>query len=100
MLENILMSGANVSITLTANDLKEIINYTIASTRKEIEQVIIDDNSEVFMSPKQVSEMLGVDLSTLWRWNKRGYLIPLEVGGKRKYRKSDIKTKLLNSGKY
>ena len=100
MLENILMSGANVSITLTANDLKEIINYTIASTRKEIEQVIIDDNSEVFMSPKQVSEMLGVDLSTLWRWNKRGYLIPLEVGGKRKYRKSDIKTKLLNRGKY
>jgi len=30
----------------------------------------------------------------LWRYAKRGYLTPIEVGGKRKYLKSDIKALL------
>src|ERR1035437_577722 len=89
-------SGANVSITISANDLLEVINYTVTATRKEMEQVIIDEKLEVYLSPKQVAEMLDVSLTTLWRYSKCGYLVPLEVGGKRKYRKSDINTKCLN----
>lgn len=83
--------GSCISITMNAKDLQEAINFTISSTRRELEQFIIDDKTEAFMSPKQVSEMLNVDLSTLWRWKKCGYLIPLEIGGKRRYRKSIIK---------
>lgn len=86
----LLKNGANISITMSANDLIEVINYTVTATRKELEQVIIDEKSEVYLSPKQVSELLGVNTTSLWRWAKRGYLVPLEVGGKRKYRKSDI----------
>lgn len=89
-------NSMNVSITISASDLLEVINYTITSTRKELEQVIIDEKSEVYLSPKEVSKLLGVNTTTLWRWNKRGYLIPIEVGGKRKYRKSDIDTKCLS----
>ena len=48
------------------------------------------------MSPKEVSEMLGVHLTTLWHWNKRNLLKPVEIGGKRRYLKSEIKL-LLNS---
>ena len=90
-LKEILECGSNVSITLNAKDLQEAINYTISSTRKELEQLITDDKKDAYLSPKQVSEMLNVDLSTLWRWKKCGYLIPLEIGGKRRYRKSIIK---------
>ncbi len=83
-------SGMNVSITVSASDLYEIINHTITLTRKELEQVIVDEKSEVYLSPKEVSKLVGVNTTSLWRWAKRGYLVPLEVGGKRKYRKSDI----------
>lgn len=85
--------GTNVSITLNVKDLQEVINYTISATRKELEQIVTDDKTESYLTPKQVSQMLGVDTSTLWRWNKRGYLIPIEIGGKRRYPKSVIKKK-------
>lgn len=93
-LKEILECGSNVSITLNAKDLQEAINYTISSTRKELEELITDDKKDAYLSPKQVSEMLNVNSSTLWRWKQCGYLIPLEIGGKRRYRKSIIKDML------
>lgn len=47
------------------------------------------------VSIKQVCEMLDVDPSSLWRWRKRGYLVPAEIGGKRRYKISDIR-RILN----
>ena len=37
-----------------------------------------------------VIEWLEVSATTLWRWEKCGYLIPVAVGNKKKYRMSDI----------
>jgi len=45
-----------------------------------------------------VAEMLDVDKSTLWRWAKIGYLVPINVGGKRRYRMSDV-NRILNGDK-
>lgn len=67
-------------------------------TRKELEQQITDSNTETYPSPKKVCEILDIDLSTLWRWNKRGYLCHIEIGGKRRYRMSDVKA-ILNGGR-
>jgi predicted site-specific integrase-resolvase len=33
---------------------------------------------------------------TLWSWNKKGYLTTIKIGGKRRYRMSDVK-KILES---
>jgi len=95
--DELIKTNGNVMYIITANDLQEVINYTVTTTRKELEQIIIDEKSEVYLSPKEVSKMLDVDPSTLWRWGKRGYLVPLEIGGKRKYRKSDINVKCFDS---
>ena len=59
-MEDILNSGANVTLTIKSTDLKE------------------------------ASQILHTDKSTLWRWHKIGYLCRLEIGGKRLYRKSDV----------
>jgi hypothetical protein len=79
-----------VNITLKAGELIEAIDYCVNRTRKELEQQITDANTETYPSPDQVSKMLDVDKSTLWRWRKQGYLMPVEIGGKRRYRMSDI----------
>ena len=81
----------NLTLSIKAGELVEAIEYCINRTRRELEQVITDANSETYPSPDQVSKMLDVDKSTLWRWRKQGYLIPLEVGGKRRYKMSDVK---------
>jgi excisionase family DNA binding protein len=52
---------------------------------------------EKYLTRKQAAEMLDVDLSTLWRWNKRNYLCAVEVGGKRRYRMSDV-NRILGNG--
>ncbi len=42
------------------------------------------------ISAKEASERLGVTLSTLWRWEKLKYLIPVKVGKRNNYRLGDV----------
>jgi hypothetical protein len=81
----------SLNITVQAGELLEMVNYCVRTTRKELEQQITDANTETYPSRQKVAEILDVDLSTLHRWAKAGYLVPVEIGGKRRYRMSDIK---------
>jgi len=90
-LYDLLQNNGGVNITINAGQLIEAIDYCVIKTRKELEQQIQDSSAETFPSRQKVAEILDVDLSTLHRWAKSGYLVPLEVGGKRRYRMSDIK---------
>lgn len=80
----------NVSVTINTSDLKVFGDYLIEKTKKELEEIVINDKAETYLTPKQVAEMLNVDLTTLWRWNKRNYLKPVEFGGSRRYRRTEI----------
>ncbi|WP_286879923.1 helix-turn-helix domain-containing protein [Proteiniphilum sp. UBA7639] len=88
----------DINITLKGVDLIETVDYCINKTRKELEQQITDANTETYPSKSQVSKILNVSETTLWRWDKSGYLKTIEVGGKRRYRMSDI-NKILEGGK-
>jgi hypothetical protein len=81
----------DITLAVKAGELLEMVDYCVQTTRKEFEQQITDANTETYPSPKQVAKILDVDVSTLWRWRKQGYLCPIEIGGKRRYRMSDIK---------
>lgn len=80
----------DLNITIKAGELMEAIDYSINATKRELEQQITDANTETYPSPDQVAKTLDVSKSTLWRWDKSGYLSPIEIGGKRRYRMSDI----------
>lgn len=81
-----------MTLAVGINDLMEWQKETIEKTKRELEEAIISDKTETYLSPKQVSQMLNVNLTTLWRWNKRGYLVHIEFGGLRRYRMSDVKS--------
>ena len=87
----------NLNITINAGQLIEVVDYCVNKTRKELEQQITDANTETYPSVDQVAKMLGVDKTTLWRWARKGYLTPIEVGGKRRYKMSDVK-RILEGG--
>jgi len=80
------------------SDLETFAIDLIQKTKKELEDAVISDKTETYPSPKWVSEFLNVDTSTLWRWAKRNYLVPIEIGGKRRYKMSEVKA-ILNGGK-
>lgn len=81
----------NIIISVSLSDLIECNEELIRKAKFELEQQIMDASTETYPSAKRVSEILEVDRSTLWRWAKCGYLVPIEVGGKRRYKMSDVK---------
>lgn len=52
----------------------------------------------VYLSRDEVARRLGVDKSTLWRWNRSGYLKVTHFGSKCVYRE-DVVSKLEKGGK-
>lgn len=97
-IQDIICTGANISVSVEIEDLLKFANVLIENTKRELEEAITKEKNEKQLSPKEVSEILGVDLSTLWRWQRRGYLVPVEIGGKRRYKMSEVKA-LLNGGR-
>ena len=85
-------------ISVKVGDLIEANEALVAKTKEQLEQLITDSATETYPSRQKVAEILDVDLSTLHRWAKRGLLVPIEIGGKRRYRMSDIR-RMLNNGK-
>lgn len=92
---DILASGQNITIAVSAADLKEFALTIIAEheNRKEVEPVV-----DRMLSSRETADILGVSLATLWRWEKTGYLVPRSrIGKKPIYMESQL-TALRNGG--
>jgi DNA-binding NtrC family response regulator len=94
---DLLSNSSGVNITINAGQLIEAIDYCVDRTRTALEQQINDAAAETYPSRNKVAEILDVDLSTLHRWAKSNYLKPIEIGGKRRYRMSDV-NRILGKG--
>lgn len=81
----------NIIVAVSLADLIECNEELIRMAKAELEQQITDATAETYPSAAKVAEILDVNKTTLWRWAKSGYLVPIEVGGKRRYKMSDIK---------
>ena len=91
-IQEIIKSGANISITVSALDLREFALSLISEREEEKKSNI--PAPETYLTQDEVATKLRVDKSTLWRWGKSGYLSKVRVGGKVRYRLSDI-TKIM-----
>jgi len=89
-IEKLIERGLGVTITLTSEQLIEVIDYVVEKTRIELENEIRNKNTEIYLTSKEVCDFLNIDNTTLWRWDKRGYLTPIYIGGKKRYPKSEI----------
>lgn len=96
-LQELLNSGQTINITIGLSDLETFANNLIQKTKNDLEAVVIAAQAETYLSRAETCNELKVDQSTLFRWAKRGYLNPIEIGGKRRYRMSDVKS-ILNGG--
>ena len=82
----LIRSGANVQLVINALDLREAF-IQWSEEMKHTEPV---RQEEVYLTAKETAGKLGVDLSTLWRWDKSGYLKKIKVGNTVRYRQSDV----------
>ncbi len=86
----IISSGANVTLQVTAAQLGEFAKDLIGQTRQQIAREVEASRSEVYYTREQTANLLNVTLPTLWNWDKKNFLKPIRVGGLCRYRKSDI----------
>ena len=77
-------------IAVRAEDLVEANNRLIDKVRSDLEKELAQRQGVTYMTRDEVIEKLSVAPSTLWRWQKRGYLVPVKVGGENRYRSTDI----------
>ena len=81
-IETLVEQGANVKLEITPSDLKmfaeSIVQRTILAQQEEQKAVMQREAEEVY-------------LNTLNLWAKRGYLVPVKVGNKNMYAKSDVR---------
>ena len=85
-IEEIITSGASVQLVIDAIDLKE----AFLQWNEEMRQPNTETKAESYLSAQETADKLGVDVSTLWRWDKSGYLKKIKVGNKIRYRESDV----------
>lgn len=93
-IQSLLESGANVAITVTPLDLKEFAVFLIGQAQAAEKN---KNQPETFLTPDEVSAMVGVSRNTLWRWDKEHYLTPVKVGRNLRYKRSEVL--LLMNGK-
>ena len=80
-----------LQVTISLGELIDANRMLIAEVKRELEQEIADSKAETYISRDKAMEISDVSSSTLWRWKKMGYLVPVTVGANDRYRMSDIR---------
>ena len=90
-IKDILSSGANVSITVTADDLRVFFAEVAQQVINQEKAAEAAKNDVEMLNQAQVCSYLGVSKATVWRWEKIGYLRPAtRMGARPMYLKSEI----------
>ena len=90
-LPELLKLGTNVSVMVTLDDLRIILKEATAAAIP-VGQGPANDYipANDYMSRKEVLALLGIDSSTLWCWEKTGYIKSFPFGGRKRYRREDV----------
>lgn len=86
----------NAQIQISLADLLECNKQIFEMFRAEMMSPFRTLHREELISREEVSQLLGVDLSTLHRWNKKGILKATRIGGKVFYNSAEVKTIMQN----
>ena len=90
-ISEILSSGANVSITVTADDLRVFLAEVAQEVMNKEKAAQAAKNDVEMLNQAQVCSYLGVSKATVWRWEKIGYLRPAtRMGSRPMYNKTDV----------
>lgn len=83
-----------VNITMSGAELKQLLGEWFVEIMKNFQENLEKSKpiEEKYLTADETAEMLGVDKSTLWRWNKCGYLSNVKIGSKVRYRLTDVES--------
>ena len=90
-LSELLDSEANVILQVRVEDLKAFAQEILIEAKSiAMIQAEAAASSDQLLTIDEAAKLLSVSKMTLYRWDQNGILKKVEIGGKRRYRKSDI----------
>ena len=90
-----LNSETNVILQVSSKDLKEFARILLLGGQSIArEQAKLDAKADRLLTIEEAAKLLSVSKMALYRWDKSGYLKKIEIGGKRRYRLSDIEKRV------
>ena len=90
-IKDIITSGANVNITISANDLRTFLAEVAQEVVNKEKAAEAARNDVEMLNQAQVCSYLGVSKATVWRWEKIGYLRPsTRMGSRPMYLKTEV----------
>lgn len=82
---------AIIKLEVSGEDLLDFSNDLINRAKYELSVEIAEARKERYLTKEEVRQICGVCDTTLWHWNKKGYLKIVKIGNKVRYRMSDIR---------
>ena len=75
---------------INSEDVVMIVSKIRDIIREEIDLEYKKKLSEEYLTRDEMVEMFKITKSVLDKWNRTNFLVPVKVGGKTLYRKSDV----------
>lgn len=95
LLQQIANGTPGVMLVMSAEDLRQAMHGMFRTFNADKAKAIAEHRERPTMTREDAAKALNVTFSTLWRWAKDGYLVPVKIGTKVLYRASDIDELLL-----
>ena len=89
-IQDILEKRGGTLLLISAEDLKKAIKDTVSEARRILESEVVSGKGEFLLTTNEVLERLSISRKTLYNWEKRKYLVPIAIGGKKRFKLSDI----------
>jgi predicted DNA-binding transcriptional regulator AlpA len=95
-IQEILEKRGSTLLLISADDLKKTIKETVSEARRILETEVVNGKGEFLLTTNEVLDRLSISRKTLYNWEKRNYLSPIEIGGKKRFKLSDVNGILKN----
>ena len=90
-LYSLLQANSHIKLEVSGEDLLHFADRLVADIREWTKQEdAVRQTEETYLNTQQVCDTLNVCATTLWAWDRAGYLRPIKVGKKKRYALSDV----------
>jgi hypothetical protein len=77
-------------VTMTIDELNTAISFAVNAAIDARELKDVASGKKTYLSRIATAKRLDRNVSTLWRWARKGHLTPVHVGGRVMYAEDDI----------
>ena len=82
-------------IGMSFDDLKNLVGQVIKTELEAVKKQLQPKQPNEYLTRKEVSEMLKIDLSSVHNWSKRGILIPHQIGNRVYYKLQEVENAIV-----